>query len=175
MLIGLGIAMPRENTRQHRLLGLGLAAACTGFAVDSLFGFNARVPVSAGLLAVLMAMAGSLTHLRPIGPRAARLLAVLLLVAGLAAALLQTARYTSARHLQAARGAMFYAQQAREQGNEALARQYAQAAETLLEGAPEVYDYRIGLARAEAETFRGSGLEREGFWYAQRSAPNTGN
>ncbi|MCC6142404.1 MAG: O-antigen ligase family protein [Candidatus Hydrogenedentes bacterium] len=87
LVLALGIlaALRLAGEARTRGLGITLAAALAAFAADGVFGFNLRVPVSAGLFFALLGIVEGLS--RPDG-RGSRTAAALLpiLAAGLAAA-----------------------------------------------------------------------------------------
>ncbi len=53
VLLGLALALSAEARSRRRALGFAFSALFLAFMVDGLFGFNLRVPVSAGLLFLL--------------------------------------------------------------------------------------------------------------------------
>lgn len=131
---GWSIAAGRGDSAR-RGLGGALAAAMVAFAIDAQFGFNLRVPVSAGLFFVVVGLLHGLLPgaFVPRG-RALAFQSALLLVA-LAGALASTAAFHAATRFHAARGAQAYAIEARDQGNSVAVEQaYLAALATLAEG-----------------------------------------
>jgi O-antigen ligase len=116
VLSGLTLAGSAVDPGRSRL-GYVLAACFAAFAVDGLFGFNLRVPVSAGLFFLALGLLQALQH----GPVARRWWHVPVLgcvtLGALGLALASTLGfYADARH-QEARGAQAYAEEQRAAGN----------------------------------------------------------
>lgn len=125
------LVLAGHPSRPHRVFGITLAAAFLAFAVDGLFGFNMRVPVSAVMVFVLL---GVLAGISREAPSPGRPLAVAGSVVLLAAALVNvwysTQFFRAERAFQDAEAARYRAAyyQSRDQDEPArmeLARAYA--------------------------------------------------
>ncbi len=111
VLTGLRIAADPAANADRRKLGLTIAACCAAFAVDGLFGFNLRVPVSAGILFLLLGLLQGLSCAgRPalIGRATAVVHTAVLLVA-LIAAFFEVRGFLGERQYQRALGAIYWA------------------------------------------------------------------
>ena len=112
------LALKGDNDKPDRAkLGIVLAGCIGAFAVDGLFGFNLRVPVSGGLFFLMIGMLHALLH-RPAAWRAGQVAvqaALVLLALGLA--LWNTAGFAAETKYQEARGAQAYAEKSRTEGN----------------------------------------------------------
>lgn len=118
VLGALALKGDRDNPNRAKL-GIVLAGCIGAFAVDGLFGFNLRVPVSGGLFFLMMGMLHALLH-RPEAWRGVQVAvqAALVLVA-LGLALWNTAGFAAETQYQEARGAQAYAEKSRAEGNTA--------------------------------------------------------
>jgi tetratricopeptide (TPR) repeat protein len=127
------VRLMQSQEPSRRGLGVVLAAAFAGFAVDGLFGFNLRVPVSSGLYfllyGVLAGVGASATPARR-WPAAGLAAACLLIAcAGLAYA---ATTFVGERAYQFAAGARDYALQEAARGNAPASRSALAQAETAL-------------------------------------------
>ncbi len=102
-----------------RKTGLVLAAAVAAFGADGLFGFNLRVPVSAGLFFLILGMLDGVTNMAPpVARRAAAVaLAAVLAVAASLCALFETQAFLAERFYQRANGAQYWAADAAKKGD----------------------------------------------------------
>jgi len=148
LMLGLLAALQCATTAgdpTRRRLGLTLAAAFTAFAVDGFFGFNLHVPVSAGLLFLLLGLTQGLWQ--PV--QTSRLLRVclhaVLLVAAAGALYIELRAFQAARHLQQAQGAMAHAEAAASPDGR---RQILAQAYQLLESGAQLAPWDIRFPRA---------------------------
>ncbi len=135
----------------QRKLGWILGACFVAFAVDGLFGFNLRVPVSAGLFFLLLGILHAQTAPgHSVGKLATLAIAVAMLAVSLACALGSTAVFRGESLLQQARGAQVYGKEQRDAGN--------------MDGATLGYDagIRLGLAAARWQPYDGRNGEIAG-------------
>lgn len=107
---------------ERRALGLVFACCFTAFAVDGQFGFNLRVPVSAGFLFLLLALLHAQTAPPGAGRRFQIPVALAAVLFATLAALAHTAAFKADTLLQQARSAMAYANEQRTQGNAEMSR-----------------------------------------------------
>jgi len=123
-----GLALAAGGTSaSHRRLGLVFAACFTAFAVDGLFGFNLRVPVSGALFFLLL---GAVEGVMTTGTRTARyahVFQVAIALAALALAALATCTFRAEQLYQQAEGARVFIQTQLEAGDSAAARTWATA------------------------------------------------
>ncbi len=118
MIAGVLLALRRTQRRTERLLGWSLAAAVTAFAVDGLFGFNLRVPVSGGMFFLLWALAAGRGR-ADAGPQPWT--AGVALVVAVVALCFAWGQYRGERQYQWADGGYLYLSTAREEGTPAAA------------------------------------------------------
>jgi len=112
-------------------LGLVIGACLAAFAVDGLFGFNLRVPVSAGLFFLLLGVLHGLTTPMVAGekPRSAFWPTAIITLLALLLGAVGTIQFLAERRFQSARGAVAHASELRQQGD------HAGAMRTLVQGA----------------------------------------
>lgn len=115
MIFNALLLIAHRSDQDRRRLGYLLAGAVIAFAVDALFGFNLRVPVSASFFFVVVGMLhGLLEHPKPRGLGGIAMQGMLVLVA-LGVALAGTATFIAASYFHEARGAQAYVVEAREE------------------------------------------------------------
>jgi len=145
----------------RRRLGLVLAGCIAAFAVDGLFGFNLRVPVSAGLFFVLLGVLHAL--LQPPAARNARgvLLQAGLVVVALVVVAGATTSFYAASCFQRARGLQAYAAEARASGDFAGVKAGNDAALAALAEGERWQPFRVDFAEAAGQIClaRGRGEE----------------
>lgn len=136
----------------RRRLAYGLAVAFIAFAVDGLFGFNLRVPASAGLLFLLLALLDALGAAPPRATRWAHVTSFSMAGLSLACALVLTASFQAERCLQRSRGALGWAEQMEGQVTEASIREALEEGRQAAAAAAALrpWDARMHLAHAEA-------------------------
>ncbi len=117
LLVSFALASPSAPSQRA---GYILAACFTAFAVDGLFGFNLRVPVSAGLFFLLVGMLETSRGTPPaaLASRTANLTLALalLLIAGLCT-FFETRAFLGERYYQRANGAQYWAADAAQKGD----------------------------------------------------------
>jgi O-antigen ligase len=133
----------------RRRLAYGLAAAFAAFAMDGLFGFNLRVPASAGLFFLLLGLLDALSATPAPERRWARITAPWALGLATACALVFSLTFQAERLLQRSHGALAWAL---EQSNPGMAQPALEEAREAAGRAAmlRVWDARMHLAQAEA-------------------------
>lgn len=111
ILCGLRMAADPASSPERRRLSLTLAACAAAFAVDGCFGFNLRVPVSAGFFFLLLgALQGLAGGARPaLGRRAALLLQSAVLLVALLCGFFGLRAFIGERLYQRGVGAVYWA------------------------------------------------------------------
>lgn len=139
------LALTTAALPEMRRLGYVLAACFTAFAVDGQFGFNLRVPVSAGLFFLILGvLEGMLVEVCV--PRASRITgAILVLVLAGTCAVFEMRSFRAEHLFQKAEGAQYWAEQLKDEGNTGgRDRAWAEAYALLQEGrAYLAWDYRF--------------------------------
>ena len=153
------LIMSGHESRDHRRLGFTLAAVFLAIAVDGLFGFNLRVPVSAVFFFLLVGVLAGTSRETPAPPRAAAMTAcaVLLLVA-FANAYAGTRYFRAERQFQMADSACYWASQFERQGEHeraevqtAAAKEALRIGQELLPADPRFPGYMAYVAMREGK------------------------
>lgn len=147
VLASLRLAFTTTDSPRRRL-AFGLAAAFTAFAVDGLFGFNLRVPASAGLFFLLLGVLDALSAMPAPERRWARITAPWGLGLSAVCVLVFSLSFQAERQLQRSRGALAWAV---EQSNPGMAQQALEEARESAARAAVLrsWDARMFLALAE--------------------------
>lgn len=154
----LGLMLGAQNqAARDRPLGLVSAACVCAFAVDGLFGFNVRVPVSSTLLFLLLGLLSARIPAVALSRGVSIAAALAACVAALTSAVFGTQAFAAERHFQTAEFARYGSEQYAAQGNEHAAAAVRQKAYEALARGHELapWDTRFPLFMALLDLRKG--------------------
>lgn len=134
LLAGLRIAADPTANTDRRKFGLTLAMCCAAFTVDGFFGFNLRVPVSAGIFFLLLGLLQGLSNAdRPVlRRRTATAMQAAALLLALTATFFEARAFRGERQYQRALGAVYWANDFAKKNDVEGERRMLRAAYTIL-------------------------------------------
>ena len=122
-----GLVLATEDDRERRRLGLTLAACFVAFVADGCFGFNLRVPVSSGLLFILLGGLAALTGTAGLGRKGSLVCGVLGVTIAAGSLAFGWQMFRVEQYLQKAEIARYYHNQQRGASAKTSARYLAEA------------------------------------------------
>jgi putative inorganic carbon (HCO3(-)) transporter len=146
-----GVALTGHQDRERRRLGYVLAACFVAFGVDGLFGFNLRVPVSAGLIFLLLGVTEALARGEGRGVRRPVLGQTALVIAALFCAVTASRAFYAELMLQRGKGGRYWASEYRKQGDAARETRALRDAYTYVERGRKVMPWDARFPELEGQ------------------------